>query len=84
MKVNAVPVGDAEKPKAFIHWVSSPIDIEVKGHFSSCKIYDNGSNVQRQRLSFTFSEGQTGFDRLSSKITQKKFCAYTFFEMCNL
>ena len=78
MKVNAVPVGDAEKPKAFIHWVSSPIDIEVKGHFSSCKIYDNGSNVQRQRLSFTFSEGQT------SKITQKKFCDYTFFEMCNL
>ena len=31
-----------------------------------------------------FSKGYIRFDRISRKITQKLFCAYTFFEMCNL
>jgi len=30
LKVTAGPVADAEKPKAFIHWVSSPINVEVR------------------------------------------------------
>jgi len=30
LKVKATPVDEAEKPKAFIHWVSDPLDIEVR------------------------------------------------------
>jgi len=30
LKVNASVVSETEKPKAFIHWVSSPIEIEVR------------------------------------------------------
>lgn len=30
LKVKATPVNDSEKPKAFIHWVSSPMEIEVR------------------------------------------------------
>jgi len=30
LRVNASPIDAAEKPKAFIHWASSPIDVEVR------------------------------------------------------
>ena len=35
------------------------------------------------RLSYAFQDKQ-GLIDLAVKLTQKKFCAYTFFEMCNL
>lgn len=28
--VKATPISEAEKPKAFIHWVADPIDVEVR------------------------------------------------------
>ena len=28
--VKATPIGEAEKPKAFIHWVADPIDVDVR------------------------------------------------------
>jgi len=30
LKVKATPIGEAEKPKAFIHWVADPIDVDVR------------------------------------------------------
>jgi hypothetical protein len=29
LKVKASPVSEVEKPKAFIHWVADPVEVEV-------------------------------------------------------
>lgn len=37
LKVKALPVSEAEKPKAFIHWVADPLEVEVSFlKLSSC------------------------------------------------
>ena len=65
LRVNAVPVNDAEKPKAFIHWVSSPIDIEVRSldiffpfifdQSDKDDLIDHRINNERLKLAFVIS-----------------------------
>jgi glutaminyl-tRNA synthetase len=37
LKVKATPVGEAEKPKAFIQWVANPVDVEVRMYDQTSK-----------------------------------------------
>ena len=52
------------------------------GGFNSCKY--NIYPCSNLNFWFVLSKGYMRFDKLSLHYTPKKFCAYTFIEMCNL
>jgi hypothetical protein len=45
--VRATPVAEAEKPKAFIHWVADPLEVEVRQlfHLLKGRFVDSGSSL---------------------------------------